>query len=94
MEYLKITFLHSDKRLLFFAVCFLSGGLQSGIANAYPQVEMQSCIANAVNATMVKGLSTTIKKIEQYCDCSLKRIVDEGKDVRKSLNYCNALYFY
>jgi len=85
-------FFYKHKKLAIIGVSFVFG-LNSGSVSAYPQVEFQSCITNAINATMVKGLDTTIKKIERYCDCSLKKIVDEGKDVRKSLDYCNALYF-
>ena len=83
---------YKGKGLVLSAVCLIFG-LQSG-AIAYPQVEMQSCIANAVNATMVKGLKTTYKSIEKYCDCALRRILDEGREVKKSLDYCNARYIY
>ena len=82
---------YKGKGLVLSAVCLIFG-LQSGSAIAYPQVEMQSCIANAVNATMVKGLKTTYKSIEKYCDCALRRILDEGREVKKSLDYCNARY--
>lgn len=85
------SFAYRSKGLAFSAVCLIFG-LQPGSAIAYPQVEMQSCIANAVNATMVKGLKTTYKSIEKYCDCALKRILDEGREVMKSLDYCNARY--
>lgn len=61
-------------------------------ALSYPAVEMQSCIANAINTAAQKGISTTYKKIQQYCDCSLRKIVDEQKDINSSLSYCNKRY--
>lgn len=63
-------------------------------ANAYPQVEMQACINNAMTAVAQKGISATYKKVRQYCDCSLKKILDEGKDINASLSYCNRKYIY
>ena len=90
----KFEFFASKRNNLIITATTLIFISQPSSAIAYPQVEMQSCIANAVNATMAKGLNTTIKKIEQYCDCSLKRIIDEGRDVRTSLDYCNELYVY
>lgn len=84
-------FAYKSKGLMVSAMCLIFG-LQPSSAIAYPQVEMQSCIVNAVNATMVKGLETTYKRIEKYCDCALRKILDEGRDVKKSLDYCNTRY--
>jgi hypothetical protein len=69
----------------------LLGVLQSK-AFSYPAVEMQACILNATNAVVNKGLSVTYKRVQQYCDCSLKKIIDEGRDITASLNYCNKRY--
>lgn len=60
--------------------------------NAYPQVEMQACLNNAIQSVMMKGLSVTASQIKNYCHCSLKGIIDEGKDINKTLQYCNLRY--
>lgn len=63
-------------------------------AFAYPQVEMQACIKNAVNAVTAKGLNATMKQVKDYCHCSLKGIIDEGRDIGSTLEYCNLKYIY
>ena len=59
---------------------------------AYPPVEYESCKANALTAIYSKGLNNTLKDIENYCDCALTKIMDEGKPIASSINYCNATY--
>lgn len=59
---------------------------------AYPQVEMNSCITNAVNAVMEKGLNATYEQVENYCDCALTKIIDEKRQIKQSLDFCNAQY--
>jgi len=61
-------------------------------ATAYPQVEMQACVNNAITAVAQKGISATLKQVKQYCDCSLRKIMDEGKDINASVSYCNNKY--
>lgn len=61
---------------------------------AYPQVEMEACINNAITTVAQKGISATYKKVRQYCDCSLKKILDEGKDINASVSYCNKKHIY
>ena len=60
---------------------------------AYPPVEFQACIKNAMNSVVQKGLPATYKQVEAYCDCSLTKIIDEGKDINTSLVACNAAHF-
>lgn len=63
-------------------------------ANSYPQIEMQACINNAITAVAQKGISATYKQVQQYCDCSLRKIMDEGRDINASVSYCNKKYIY
>jgi hypothetical protein len=60
--------------------------------SAYPQVEMQACLNNAIRSVAQKGLSATASQVKNYCHCSLKGIIDEGRDINQTLNYCNAKY--
>lgn len=75
------------------ALCFLIAGISLPV-NAYPQVEMQACMTNALNAVASKGLKATYSKVKNYCDCSLRKIMDEGRDINSSLAYCNAKYIF
>lgn len=63
-------------------------------ANAYPRVEMQACLNNALTAVAQKSISATYKQLQQYCDCSLRKIIDESRDINASLSYCNKKYIY
>jgi hypothetical protein len=60
--------------------------------HGYPQVEMNACIANATNSTYEKQLSATLTDVKNYCHCALKRIIDQGKPIAGSINYCNQRY--
>jgi len=55
-------------------------------AFAYPQDQLQDCIASAKKNPNVKDVSQS--SIEKYCDCALNLIVDEAKDVRESGYEC------
>lgn len=61
-------------------------------SRGYPQVEMKACLQNALIAVTSKGLNTTYPKVQQYCDCTLTKIVDQGKDINSSIAYCNEKY--
>ena len=61
-------------------------------AFAYPPVEYESCIENALTAVYSKGLSSTLQDVQNYCDCALTKIVDEGKPITPSIDRCNAIY--
>ena len=71
---------------------FLAASCLAGPALAYPPVEYNACIANALTAVYSKGLNSTLKDVENYCDCALTKIMDEGKPINPSLNYCNTKY--
>ena len=53
---------------------------------------MNACIANATNSTYEKQLSATLTDVKNYCHCALKRIIDQGKPIAGSINYCNQRY--
>lgn len=78
--------------VLIVSIPFLLIGVLQPKAFSYPAVEMQACIANATNAVINKGLSVTYKRVQQYCDCTLKKIINEGRDITTSVNYCNKKY--
>jgi hypothetical protein len=80
------------KLITMVSIPFLLLGVLEPKAFSYPAVEMQACIANATNAVINKGISVTYKRVQQYCDCTLKRIIDERRDIITSINYCNKKY--
>tara|TARA_Y100001968_G_C19325036_1_gene701251 strand:- start:178 stop:339 length:162 start_codon:yes stop_codon:yes gene_type:complete len=43
---------------------------------------MDDCISSALSNPATKSLSKL--DITNYCDCALKAIIDENKDIRKS----------
>ena len=61
-------------------------------AASYPQIEMTACMQSAFNAVIQKGLSATRQDLEDFCDCSLRKIFDEGREITSSIEYCNARY--
>jgi len=58
----------------------------SGTAIAYPQDQLKQCISSAKQNPNIKGASES--SIENYCDCALNLIVDQGKDRRDSGYKC------
>ncbi len=68
--------------------------LSQAKAYSYPQVEMQACLSSAINAVAQKETSATYKQVLQYCDCSLRKILDEGGDINAAVSYCNKKYIY
>ena len=77
-------------KIAFFA--FISTLCIAGPSYAYPAVEYQACIEKALAAVYSKGLNNTLKDVENYCNCTLTKIIDEGKPITRSINYCNATY--
>ena len=58
----------------------------SGTAYAYPESQMNDCISSALSNPATKTISE--KAIKNYCDCALKAIIDEDKDIRESGYEC------
>ena len=64
--------------LLFFSI--------APTAYAYPESQMKECISSALSNPATKSI--TKSSITNYCDCALKAIFDEKKDVRQSGYEC------
>ena len=71
---------------------FLAAFCVASPAFAYPPIEYESCIENAMTAVYSTGLSSTLQDVQNYCDCALTKIVDEGKPITSSIARCNAIY--
>ena len=54
----------------------------SSTAYSYPQRQMDDCISSALSNPATKSISKS--SITNYCDCALKAIIDENKDIRES----------
>ena len=54
----------------------------SGITYSYSVSQMEDCISSALNNPATKSISKD--SISNYCDCALKAIIDENKDIRES----------
>ena len=57
-----------------------------GPVYSYPESKMDDCISRALKNPATK--SNTKNSIINYCDCALKRIIDEKKDIRESGFQC------
>ena len=58
----------------------------AGRAHGYPQSQMEDCISSALINPATKTISR--ESITNYCDCALKSIIDENKDIRESGYKC------
>jgi len=61
-------------------------------ARAYPAVEMQACMKEAIQSTAAKGLDYTGRQLQNYCHCALTLVIDEGQGTTSSVRYCNKKY--
>ena len=55
-------------------------------AYSYPESQMEDCITSALNNPATKSISK--ESITNYCDCALKAIIDNNKDIRESGYAC------
>ncbi len=58
----------------------------SRTAYSYPESQMSDCISSALSNPATKLISKN--EITNYCDCALKAIIDENKDIRESGYEC------
>tara|TARA_B100000579_G_scaffold407923_1_gene395582 strand:- start:346 stop:582 length:237 start_codon:yes stop_codon:yes gene_type:complete len=59
--------------------------------HSYPESQMDDCITSAISNPATNSISKT--SITNYCDCALKAIIDENKDIRKSGYECAKKHF-
>ena len=71
------------KSILILSIIILS---HSGIAYSYPESQMDDCVSSALSNPATKSISKIA--ITNYCDCALKEIIDENKDIRESGYKC------
>ena len=71
------------KNLLIITLLFLS---LTVTAYAYPESQMDDCIASALKNPATRTISKN--SITNYCDCALNAIIDENKDIRESGYEC------
>ena len=82
-----LLFKSSLKRLLSYSLLFFSIFLfNESNAKAYPQDQFNECILAAKSNPAVLGAPE--KAIQNFCDCSLKAILDEGRNDVASANQC------
>tara|TARA_Y100001968_G_scaffold166482_1_gene152513 strand:+ start:2284 stop:2520 length:237 start_codon:yes stop_codon:yes gene_type:complete len=55
-------------------------------AYSYPESQIDDCITSALSNPATKSISKS--SIKNYCDCALKLIIDEKKDIRNSGYEC------
>ena len=71
------------KTILIISIILLT---YSGTAYSYPESQMDDCVSSALSNPATKSISE--KAIKKYCDCALKAIIDEDKDIRESGYEC------
>ena len=57
-----------------------------GKAYSYPESQFNDCVSSALSNPATKTISEIA--INNYCDCALKSIIDENKDIRESGYEC------
>ena len=57
----------------------------------YPESQMNDCISSAINNPATNSISKA--SIINYCDCALKAIIDDNKDIRESGYECAQKHF-
>ena len=55
-------------------------------AYSYPESQMDDCVSSALSNPATNSVSK--QAITNYCDCALKAIIDENKDIRESGYKC------
>ena len=55
-------------------------------AYSYPESQMNDCVSSALSNPATQSISKNA--ITNYCDCALKAIIDENKDIRASGYEC------
>ena len=63
----------------------------SPTAYSYPESQMNDCVSSALSNPATKSISKIA--ITNYCDCALKAIIDENKDIRESGYECAQKHF-
>tara|TARA_Y100001968_G_scaffold147215_1_gene134695 strand:+ start:4039 stop:4275 length:237 start_codon:yes stop_codon:yes gene_type:complete len=58
----------------------------SSTVYSYPKSQMDDCISSAISNPATKSIKK--ESIINYCDCALKAIIDEQKDIRDSGYEC------
>ena len=71
------------KAILIISIILL---IHSGTAYSYPESQMDDCVTSALSNPATKSISKI--SITKYCDCALKAIIDEKKDIRESGYEC------
>tara|TARA_Y100001968_G_C19135610_1_gene608928 strand:- start:199 stop:435 length:237 start_codon:yes stop_codon:yes gene_type:complete len=71
------------KKLLIFSILIFSF---AGTAYSYPESQMADCMSSALNNPATESISKIA--IKNYCDCALKAIIDQNKDIRESGYKC------
>ena len=81
--YTLIITINNMKAILIISMMFFS---YAGAAYSYPQSQMDDCISSALSNPATESISKIA--ITNYCDCALKAIIDEKKDIRESGYEC------
>jgi len=71
------------KAILIISIIFFSF---TSTAYSYPESQMKDCVSSALSNPATNSISKTA--ITNYCDCALKAIIDENKDIRESGYEC------
>ena len=71
------------KKILIISILIISF---ASSAYSYPESEMLDCVSSAISNPATKSISKA--SITNYCDCALKAIIDEKKDIRESGYEC------
>ncbi len=60
-------------------------------AYSYPETQMKDCVSSSISNPATKSISKD--SITNYCDCALKAMIDENKNIRESAYMCAQKHF-
>tara|TARA_Y100001968_G_C19370827_1_gene725056 strand:- start:938 stop:1174 length:237 start_codon:yes stop_codon:yes gene_type:complete len=70
----------------YFIIFLLIIFIQAETAYSYTESQREDCISSALNNPATKSIPSDL--LVNYCDCALKAIIDENKDIRESGYQC------
>ena len=76
------------KKILIISILIISF---ASSAYSYPESEMLDCVSSAISNPATKSISKA--SITNYCDCALKAIIDENKNIKESGYECAQKHF-
>ncbi len=60
-------------------------------AYAYPETELKECILGSRQSPIILGMPE--QNLIDYCDCTLRLVIDENEEIYDAVNLCGKRHF-